>query len=378
VDRTPSPSERIAPIDGIRGLAILAVLLHNPAYIATGHDSLAFKLVGTVTGAGWTGVQLFFVLSGFLITGILVDALGKPPFFRTFYIRRTLRIFPLYYAFLACVFFLVPLVAEIPEWEANAHRNQVWFWTYLANWADPYGQGVAGLSHFWSLAVEEQFYLVWPLLVFAASRRSLVRLCIVVIAVTPFIRALLNLTGPPLAASEFTIARWDGLAAGALIALLIREESGRLWLRRWTGTIASAALLVFAAFVLMNRGFHESDPRVQVFGQTLAITLCAYLICAVVNSTSRQAEFLIRAFSAEWLRFLGKYSYAIYVFHWPIHMLLSPYAADLVNSGGTVERLVRLAAYLALVSGLSIVAAVVSWRVLEQPMLRLRNRLAPR
>ena len=165
------PSARHVPAaDGVRGLAILVVLIHNAAWINAGTGSFLLKLTLAITSTGWVGVQLFFVLSGYLITGILVDALGSPRYFRHFYIRRTLRIFPLYYAALLVALFVVPQVAQVPAWAAAARQNQWWYWSYLSNWGAPFGHGIAGLPHFWSLAVEEQFYLCWR--TFSHARRA--------------------------------------------------------------------------------------------------------------------------------------------------------------------------------------------------------------
>src|SRR6185503_19750329 len=169
---TSSASRSHVPsLDGIRGLAIAIVLVHNGTFILHGSHATLPKVAAAVAAAGWLGVQLFFVLSGFLITGILLDSRTRPQFFRTFYTRRTLRIFPLYYAFLASALFIVPLLANVPDWHATALRNQVFYWTYTSNWANPLGYAIPGLSHFWSLAVEEQFYLFWPVVVFFGSPR---------------------------------------------------------------------------------------------------------------------------------------------------------------------------------------------------------------
>ena len=374
----PESGRRVAALDGVRGIAILVVLVHNTAFILGSSDRLATRVVGAVTATGWSGVQLFFVLSGFLITGILLDALGKPGFFRTFYLRRTLRIFPLYYAFLAITFFVVPLFAD-PGWTREAHANQWWYWTYTSNWAGPFGHVVPGLTHFWSLAVEEQFYLLWPFLVFAVPRRGLVALCATVIALTPVVRWGLHAAGlPEMAPYQFTIARWDALAAGAVLALLMADAAGRRWLERralWTG---GAAALGLALITLLEHGFHEDDLVVQVLGQSGIALLAAALVYLAAGPAAGWVVPIQRALSARWLRFLGKYSYAIYVVHFPIHFVLAPRLAPLVNGTDDLGRLLRVAIYIAGVAALSIVAALLSWRLLEKPFLDLKDRLAPR
>ncbi len=374
------PAHHVPALDGVRGLAILVVLIHNAAFIMGPSDALILKLTTTITGTGWTGVQLFFVLSGFLITGILLDARGSPKFFRTFYLRRTLRIFPIYYAFLAVAFFVVPFFAD-QDWTAVARRNQWWYWTYLSNWGGALGYGIPGLSHFWSLAVEEQFYLLWPVLVFTLSRRGLTGLCAVLIGATPLLRLLLRASGlPELAGYEFTIARWDALAFGAVLAILLRDEAGRAWLRPRAAWIAGAAVLGLLAVVGIERGFPERSLLVQVAGQTLVAALGASLIYfSVVPVPPPGAAASLRvALSARWLRFLGKYSYAIYVLHFPIHILVSRHVAGIVNAVDGPARLLRLALYVPSISALSILAALVSWRVIEKPFLDLKERFAPR
>jgi peptidoglycan/LPS O-acetylase OafA/YrhL len=323
-------------------------------------------------------VQLFFVLSGYLITGILLRALGSATFFRTVYLRRRLRIFPLYFAFLAVAFWIVPLVIGDPEWTAVARRNQWWYWTYTANWVIPFGHGVPGLSHFWSLSVEEQFYLLWPLIVFALPRRALIGAGTAVLLLTPLVRYGLHAGGLPAQAQyEFTVARWDALAAGALLAVLLQGEGGRQWLRRWIPRLAIVSLAALLAFVGLAHGFHSDDLRVSVAGQSVVAILSAVLIyysTAVMPGTAA----LRGAMAAPWLRFLGRYSYAIYVFHFPIHLVAARYLAQTVNGADTGWRVVRLGLYTGGIAALSIVAALISWRLLEKPFLDLKDRLAPR
>ena len=176
-----------------------------------------------VAATGWAGVDLFFVLSGFLITGILLDTKGAPRFFRTFYARRFLRIFPLYYGFLAIAFWVAPLLD--PSLGVVPLSAQGWYWAYLSNvqlalagaWQKP-----VWIGHFWSLAIEEQFYLVWPFLVYATSAKNLVRVCIALIVAALLTRVALVATGHGFATYVLTPCRTDALATGALIAALMR------------------------------------------------------------------------------------------------------------------------------------------------------------
>jgi peptidoglycan/LPS O-acetylase OafA/YrhL len=378
VSASGSSMSRIPALDGVRGLAILVVLVHNVASLQELGTSLPLKLFGAATAAGWAGVQLFFVLSGFLITGILLDALGSERFLRTFYLRRTLRIFPLYYAVVAVAIVLVPVFPGTERWAALADQNQKYYWTYTLNWFDAYGGAIPGLSHFWSLAVEEQFYLVWPLVVSVLAGRRLFWLCLAMIVSGPFIRLGMHVVGfPPLAISEFTFARWDALAAGALLVMMLRERRGREWLARNHGFIAVASMVAILILVAIQHSFQESDSRIQIFGQTPSIAVSAWLIYACVSATGSAANTARAAMSLRWLRFFGKYSYAIYVFHVPIHYVLLSRVYDFVNDGTTPERLLKLVGYVGLVGALSTLAALISWSLLEARFLRLKDRIAP-
>jgi peptidoglycan/LPS O-acetylase OafA/YrhL len=159
-------SQRITNLDGIRGIAVLWVMLHHFQLYGEGFPPTTFldRQVERLTISGWIGVDLFFVLSGFLITGILLDSKSNTGYFRKFYMRRFLRIFPLYYGFLFAFMFVLPLIdPEGAEFQLQ-FKEQIWYWTYLINWklATIYVSEYIGISHFWSLAIEEQFYLVWP------------------------------------------------------------------------------------------------------------------------------------------------------------------------------------------------------------------------
>src|SRR4051812_8053988 len=175
-------------LDGLRGLAILMVMiLHFGGTTEQGMSGLNLWF-SRITGAGWCGVDLFFVLSGFLITGILYDAKGTPGGLRNFYARRVLRIFPLYYATLIVLFVILPLLAPGPNPGLDkVALHQGWLWLYLSNFAavfigdHTFAAGLVQAGHFWSLAIEEQFYLVWPLIVLTLRRETLINICVAVI-----------------------------------------------------------------------------------------------------------------------------------------------------------------------------------------------------
>ncbi|HEV2844590.1 MAG TPA: acyltransferase, partial [Thermoanaerobaculia bacterium] len=224
-------AERLPALDGLRGLAILLVLLlHFTVYGGPPATEGIDKLFYRAAQAGWIGVDLFFVLSGFLITGILYDAKGGENYFRSFYARRVLRIFPLYYGALAVFLLLVPALRP----------GSFWHWTYLSNvqiaregWPDS-----GALGHFWSLAVEEQFYLFWPVAVLLLARRSLMAACWVCLAGSLLLRVGLHLADQETAAFVLTPARLDSLAAGALLALAARGPEGLAPVARRAGAMA--------------------------------------------------------------------------------------------------------------------------------------------
>jgi peptidoglycan/LPS O-acetylase OafA/YrhL len=169
-DSSIAARAHIPALDGLRGIAILLVIPHNADIFSQSAPWL--WPIALVAHAGWIGVQLFFVLSGFLITRNLLDTRRDANYLRSFYVRRALRIFPLYFLTLFVGLVVLPHVVQFSPGALASHHNQVWLWTFLSNWAQPYGLEVSGFSHFWSLAVEEQFYLVWPFVVlFAAGTR---------------------------------------------------------------------------------------------------------------------------------------------------------------------------------------------------------------
>ncbi len=359
----PRPPLHMPGLDGVRGLAILLVVPHNTA---VGTEGLA-RVFTLAASAGWVGVQLFFVLSGFLITLRLLDALGSATYYRTFYARRILRIFPLYYATLTLLFIVLPAIG-LPVVTDSQH--QIWSWVYLSNWTDPMGLNVPGLGHFWSLAVEEQFYLTWPLLVAVGSRR-LLHVCLAVAGAAVLFRLVLLWQGAsPYAIYLWTFCRMDALALGAAAAAYFRRADfalppplpGRLfWL--------SMAMIVAGA---VPTALYRSREFANLsFGFTLLAVAFAMFVLAVATPGG---EWWRRALQARWLRLVGKYSYAMYVFHLPLDLVLRDSFFDRLAWAGSW----RPVAYMAVMTLLSYGAAFLSYHALEKHFLRLKRYFEPR
>src|SRR5437879_42167 len=212
-------AKQIPQLDAVRGIAILLVILHNQSSV---FPSLHLE---RLFANGWMGVDLFFVLSGFLITGILVDTKPSYGYFRNFYARRCLRIWPLYYALIVFMFVIVPRLRP-----ADAHtvfdKSSPW-WAYplfLQNVLIPSPTNAAGpLAVTWSLAIEEQFYLVWPWVIRYGSPAQVRRLALLVIGLSPALRLYLSFHDVNLYTNVF--CRLDGLMAGALLALVVRSDA---------------------------------------------------------------------------------------------------------------------------------------------------------
>ena len=328
-------------LDGLRGVAILLVLMHQFDLVASPHA------IDLALDAGWIGVQLFFVLSGFLITGILLDTRDRPGYFRGFFIRRVLRIFPLYYA---------ALVATL-----IAGNTSVWLWTYLSNFHQH-----PALPHFWSLAVEEQFYLVWPLVVWLAGRRRVIAIGGVMVIAAIAARVVIRARVGAEATYTWTPCRMDALAVGAMLAAFVRGDGAALLER--SGVFVAGAAIALGGLLLGR--LLRIGATMQLAGYTvIAAGFALVLVGALVSPAAE------RVLAWAPLRRIGAYSYGMYVIHFPLHVYVGlPLLRRIAPDGGTPAAL----GYLIVASAATFVAAAISYHVFERRFLALKDRLAPR
>ena len=354
-------TQRIPVLDGVRGLAVLLVMAYHFQLFGTGPVRVAAAYT-FLSGFGWAGVDLFFVLSGFLITGILIDSRARADYYRVFYARRTLRIFPLYYVSLALLFWAAPASA----------------WGYVLNWTIGLGGWRAVslvVSHFWSLCIEEQFYVAWPACVRVFERRGLAWLSVGLIVAAPILRALCHRLNLPLGSYTFTICRTDALALGALLAMAFRDP--QIWLRvvRWAPRTGAVTAAGFAAVVVLGGTNSYGTTVMDTIGLTLIDwTFAALLVLALAAPAGARLQ---RVLSCAPLRFFGKYSYGLYVWHPPVVFTLA-------GAGFTEAFLLRSvtsrawAAVLALnvvAFAISVTIALASWHLLEKHFLALKDRI---
>jgi peptidoglycan/LPS O-acetylase OafA/YrhL len=368
---------RIPALDGIRGIAILLVMAHHFVQFLEPARPVDWVVLGPARG-GWAGVDLFFVLSGFLITGILYDTRNARNYFGSFYARRILRIFPLYYAALALVFFVPPLIRIDLLEHTSSHWP--WFWLYASNvltaiegWHSRY------LQHFWSLAIEEQFYLVWPLLVYLLPRRWLIGLSVGVLMLAATMRGVLFHAGAGATANfTSTVTRADALAMGAIVALLVRDPSSRNYLRRFAPWVCRLAVPA-AAITLLWSGqvaWQVWGPLGQVGGYTLVGLASAAAVAWSV--TGSPATSLNRLFRSRALGFMGRYSYGIYVIHMPVDTALRALDLHAMHLGSHLGMLTpALVLYPVIAGAVTIGLALVSWHLVERPFLALKGNFRP-
>jgi peptidoglycan/LPS O-acetylase OafA/YrhL len=369
----PLPSEHRYPaLDGLRGLAALMIVWHHFMQFTPVHEKWLAHFA-RFFGFAWSGVDLFFVLSGFLITGILVDAKTRNHYFRTFYGRRVLRIFPLYYGVLILVLLAAPRLGIQTGVTPASH---IFFWTYTSNFYFAFAGWPANyFSHLWTLAIEEQFYLVWPLVIFFAARLERLRFGLLMAFLSvSLLRCVLYFSGINFAALYLcTETHCDALLLGGYLALSIRSTQPGALIglhpKRWV-----ALLFAMLAFFILNADglFPGWDHAPLIFFSQNMITLplLAVLFVWLIHAATKDAAGRIsRFFSFPALRWLGKYSYALYILHVPLAFMILENRPSWISSQPLLAEFELFFLFL----GSSIAAAFLSWHLYEKHFLKLKR-----
>jgi peptidoglycan/LPS O-acetylase OafA/YrhL len=361
---------RILELDGVRGLAIAMVLIYHYAEIPDAAVSLGAKtLFGSKalfyafvpTRLMWSGVDLFFVLSGFLIGGILLDHRDSDRYYSVFYARRIHRIFPIYYLMIALVSIGVWL------WPNGAlFRGGMPMWLfplYAQNLTGNYTAAPDAIEVTWSLAVEEQFYLLFPFIVRLCSKRTLLYFLGVCVIGAPLLRTLMILNGSGFeSVYPLLPARADTLALGVIAAILVRSEAATAWVKQHRGILYLTMAGLFALTPTILKW------TTYIYSGTIGYSLMGFAYFTLILSLLMAPLPLMNAaFSAGWLRWLGRVSYCAYLIHQSVRagifMLLLPGREPVIDGPKSI-----FATVLALAATLAI--AQVSWLVLEQKLVR--------
>lgn len=362
-------------IDGLRGLAVLLVLWFHSSYFSYEMGPVDFegftRIYYFFSMLGQTGVDLFFVLSGFLITGILLDTAQNKDRLKNFYIRRALRIFPLYYmAMIVFLFYLIALKGEsLFDFRVLSHL------LYIQNWSS--GNSLDSfmlINHTWSLAVEEQFYLFWPILLFSFLRKSvkhLIALCVCVILFSFGLRYLMNELSYYKLAYFVTLCRLDGLVLGSLLSVVCLHYRQILYENRkyflYGGGLSFIILCWFFFTYATALNAHFTLIKYGLFLCSISYTsLVAYIFL------SGNQNGLVKFFSLELFRRFGRVGYGIYMFHAPVMILMAQFFLKYKLSyweNHIVLFLIGLSVSYAL--------ALLSYTYFEKPILSLKDKYAP-
>jgi peptidoglycan/LPS O-acetylase OafA/YrhL len=362
----------LSQLDGIRGLAIAIVVIHHSiANLGIGNErNLSVAVTFRLLHPGWLGVDIFFVLSGFLVTGIIRKERTYPDFWGAFYTRRGFRILPAFFAV-----FVVTLVAA--HLFAPALQGS---WAYIlaavffmANWTVAGIGEMPMLNQLWSLAIEEQFYLLWPQVARRLKIVTLFEFSLLLAVGCEILRIALSiLRVNPYVVYKITPTRIDGLAVGAALAIGITLPAVHRFLAVWWRRIAVASILFLTfSFLSMRGSLFAFNGWSQVLAVPPTIVLTAMLIYGVVESALPAG--LARFFGSPIMTYLGRRSYAIYLIHVPMDV-----AVEVSRSHGLLQRLPKgvsvNAALILSAIAVSLGLAEVSWRLIESPAQALRWR----
>jgi len=381
----PQPVNRMAPLDGLRGFASLYVIVAHLFPLLRGSGT-GERILRSLIDLGWSGVDLFFVLSGFLITGILLKSkqASAGRYFGVFYARRFLRVFPVYYMLLVILLVIVPRISyfENTNYFWVVPGNSFPYWAYLSNWRDQFNAGThIFLCVCWSLSIEEQYYLVWPLIAWCTSSRSLAGISLGLFASSALLRSVLFFIAgyPADMVFRMTFTHLEGIALGSALAVAWQDrERYRLVLLRLARLAlplgsALLALVVYAGLTKANGEEISYTPTMILTFPLIAVFWGSIMVRSVMMDGIVKSIFTTR-----FLRLLGKYSYAAYLFQfaaaWFVDIVLAqahrrlPVIPELTGPAGL---LAKFALQVAATYGF----AGLSWKILEGPINAFKDRV---
>lgn len=354
-------------IDGLRGFACLLVVWFHASFFANAINPDVPKLYYNLSLLGQAGVDLFFVLSGFLITGILMDTAREKNVLKKFYIRRSLRIFPLYYGFLSIFAICVVLFVGVHEL-----KDLIPYLFYLQNLSELHRLDTYQyLNHTWSLAVEEQFYLIWPVMFLALYKKSVkaaIILCVTAFVLSLILRYAMIEAGYPKLAYTFVLSHLDGLTIGAFLSIIWRHYA--CILSQYKDILKIVIAILF--FLSILNFLTAEDVGILIVGVQATIMSLLFGCVLVLIITGKNDAPINKMFSSRMLRHMGKISYGLYVFHSPI-MIFIGYKLYHYQWGYWANHIILLA----IGGGLAYGISIISYRFYEAPILKLKYKYAP-
>jgi peptidoglycan/LPS O-acetylase OafA/YrhL len=358
----PIHQNYIPELDGLRGIAILLVV--------TFHYFPFLKIFSL----GWIGVDLFFVLSGYLITSRLIFTLGDKKYFSVFYKNRALRIVPLYYATLICFYLIINIMVK----EENIGMFQFYndhipsFVLFLENWSFIFTKQMHEnhLQHFWTLAIEEQFYLIWPLLIYFFFQKSFfIKTLFISIVLIILLRSFLffKYQGDELICFYNTFCRMDSFIIGGLL-FFFHERSSKIDFK-----FILPAIIIIISVAITFSGTHSSS----LFFSTIGYTLIAIFFAGIIHIAIKKKNNHLKAFlNRKWLINFGKISYGLYIFHCIILLFFRNKIAQYLSTHFSISNSISLGISLSLCLLISITLSVISYFYFE--MFFLKRKLQPK
>lgn len=354
-------------LDGLRGAAVLLVLLVHAVILTPMFRSTPETYLYAVLRYGWIGVDCFFVLSGFLITTILLADRAAPAgqFFSSFYARRALRIFPIYYLFLLALFLAKGADASGSEWLALATYTHNFYRMFEPSELHDYA------GHLWSLAIEEQFYLVWPAVVYFLPAKQAAHFTVLLITAIVYFRSGLILTGNEGGLYINTFTRGDSLLVGALLAyvrstgypfrheVFVKHRRALLW----AGTTVLVAAQVIYDF--------DTD---NAFNLTGGYTVLAVVFACVLSNALESGNATKTFLEQRWLCSMGKVSYGAYLYHIPVFTLLSKVVFQRLAFWREGWWIFDMAIFLICCGTMTFLLAALSYLFIERPLLARKPR----
>jgi len=337
-------------LDGVRAIAVFMVIFFH--FFFKPELNLPPLLI-RIANFGRTGVSLFFVLSGYLITRILIATKESPSYFSSFYVRRSLRIFPLYYLFLTLIFIILPLISGDPFAPFDL---QVYSWTYLQNFALSFRWPHVSYRHLWSLSVEEHFYLFWPLLIYFLSIRKVVVAIVLIIVMAFVVKYFMAMHD--YVYYYFTFARIDELSMGALLAVL--EIKNKLIDKNANKFLLTSVILAIPTIALLVIFTKINSTIIQIVKYNLLAFTFLSMIGYIISL--RKTSWVKRFLRTKPMVFSGKISYGLYIYH-PL----------CIGAIWSVFPKMHLALLFAIAVGFTILTASVSYYLFELNFLKLKR-----